>query len=185
MPLHPTLSRHLVFRTALLLTAVLSCTAAQAANDIFLRIAGITGDSKITGHVGDIELQSFSWGVTNIYDPDLIGKANRGDLTVLKRLDRTSPQLMLAVFQSKIYPSVTLFVRSRGTNPLDFVKITLTGVAFSSYQPSGASGEDQISEAVSIAFQTIRFDFQPQNPDGTAAGGLITAGFDIARNVAL
>jgi type VI secretion system secreted protein Hcp len=169
-------SRSLLF---LLVAASLCFLAvpARAANDLFLRITTLTGESAATGHVGDIDLLSFSWGASNSGT-----KGNAQDLNVTKRTDKTSPPLMLAVFTGTHYSTVTLFVRNQGANPLDFFKITLTDVTISSYQVSSASANDGMFENISLHFATVKLDYQPQNPDGTANGGTISYGFNITTN---
>jgi type VI secretion system secreted protein Hcp len=168
--------------------------AAFAANDVVLRLNSTTasssivaGESTVANHVGEIDVLSFTWGVVRPSSTTTTsgsGTANAQALTITKRLDKSSASLMVGVFQGTRYPTAVLFVRNQGANPLDFFKITLTDVIAVSYNSTQGGGEGVV-ESVSLTFGTIKFDYQAQNPDGTAAGGLITGGWDITRNVRL
>lgn len=164
--------------------------AAIAANDVVLRINSTTstvlaGESTVTGHVGEIDVLAFTWGVVRPGSTTTTGgTATANNLTITKRLEKSSTSLMVAVFQGTRFPSAILYVRSQGANPLDFFKITLTDVAVVAYTTSQGGGEGVV-ESVSFSFGTIKFDYQPQNPDGTATGGVISGGWDITRNVRL
>lgn len=160
--------------------------AAFAANDVVLRINSsassvLAGESTVPGHVGEIDVIAFNWGLQRAGSAST---ANVQNLTLTKRVDKASTSLMLSVFQATRFPTAVLFVRNQGANALDFFKVTMTDVAVVSYTTSGA-GDGSLVESVSFSFNTIKFDYQPQNPDGTANGALITAGWDITRNMRL
>lgn len=165
---------------------VLSVLPARAANDLILRIEGtgssvaIPGESAITNHVGEIDALSFRWGVAR--NGTATGSSvNVNELTLTKRLDKASPLLMLAVFQGTHYPRVKFFVRTQGASPLDYFVITMQDVVVMSCQPSG-SADGTILESISLSMGSILFDYQPLNPDGTANGAKVTAGWNITTN---
>lgn len=159
--------------------------AVFAANDLVLRINATTstvlaGESTVVNHVGEIDVLAFTWGVAR---SSATSTATAQNLTVTKRLDKASAPLMLATFQATRYPSAILFVRNQAVSgtALDFFKITMTDLLVTSYSTSaGSNGE--LVEQVSFGFASIKFDYQPQNPDGTANGGIISAGWNITTN---
>lgn len=158
----------------------------HGANDLVLRINATTstvlaGESTVTGHTGEIDVLAFTWGVGR---SSPTSTANAQNLTLTKRVDKASTALMLAVFQGTHFPTAVLFTRNQGANPLDFFKITMTDIVVNSYTTSAAS-DGSLVESVSVSFGTIRFDYQPQNPDGTANGGPISGGWNITQNRAL
>lgn len=185
--MHPRpLPRWWIFRFALALFSLSAfLPAVFAANDIVLRINTTTssssvlaGESTVTGHTGEIDVLAFNWGVARSGSSSTASVQN---LTLTKRVDKSSTALMLAVFQGTHFTSAVLSVRNQGANPLDFFKITLSDIVVTSYTTS-ASGDGSLVESVSFSFGTIRFDYQPQNPDGTASGGPITGGWNITQN---
>jgi type VI protein secretion system component Hcp len=50
------------------------------AYDAFLKLTGITGESQKENHVGDIDLQSFSWAASNSSSVGTGTGASTGDL---------------------------------------------------------------------------------------------------------
>src|SRR4051794_28833399 len=79
----------------------------MAAVDFFLKLDGIGGESQNSDHKGEIEVLSFSWGVSVREAANGGGggggaaKATFDDLVIVKHMDRTSPALMLACSSGK------------------------------------------------------------------------------------
>ena len=76
--------------------------AAQAADDVFLRVDGIQGDAAVQNVPGYISVGSFNWGAENKMT---IGSATGGagagkaafkELTIEKAVDATSPRVLPA-----------------------------------------------------------------------------------------
>ena len=63
-----------------------------SASAYYLNIPGIPGDSTVKAHANQIDVQTFSWGVTNP-----TGTASFGNLNITKFVDPASPLLMKAV----------------------------------------------------------------------------------------
>jgi type VI secretion system secreted protein Hcp len=149
---------------------------------MFLRITTIAGESVDASHPGDIDILSFAWGVSSTTTATTTGTSNAQSLQVVKRTDKASPKLMLGTFSGTHYATVTLFVRSRATTPLEFLKITLTDVVIQSYQLS-ANTTDSPTESFSIGFRTIKMDYTPLKADGTP-DTVVSNGWNIATNAA-
>ena len=84
----------------------------MAAVDFFLKLDGMEGESHDAKHKGEIDIFSFSWGVSVP-----VRKAGGGpdnsvfeDLVIVKHVDRTSPQLMLACASGKHIKFATFMV---------------------------------------------------------------------------
>ena len=158
---------------------------AFAASDYFLKIEGVEGESTDAKHKGQIEIDSFSWGVSNSGSMAAgggggggAGKASFSDLHFTKTVDKSSPKLMEAVATGEHLRSVDLVVRKAGGDQLEYYKVTLQDVLISGYSTTGSSGEAP-SESISLNFSKIVFEYTPQNADGTAAAPLKT-GYDLA-----
>ena len=157
--------------------------SAFAATDYFLKIEGVDGESTDAKHKGQIEIDSFSWGVSNSGAMAAgggggSGKASFSDLHFTKTVDKSSPKLMEAVATGEHLRSVDLVVRKAGGEQLEYYKVTLQDVLISGYSTTGNSGEAP-SESISLNFSKIVFEYTPQNADGTAAAPLKT-GYDLA-----
>src|SRR5215831_10842790 len=99
--------------------------------DMFLKLDGIEGESKDHKHAGEIELLSFSWGVSNSSQVGCAGggggagKANFSSFSFMKRVDSATPQLMLSCATGEHIKSGLITVRKAGEKPVEFLKIKL------------------------------------------------------------
>ena len=71
------------------------------ASDIFAKLGDIKGESIDDKHKDEIEVLSFSWGVTNPGSISFaggggVGKATFQDLIIVHKIDKASPLLMKA-----------------------------------------------------------------------------------------
>jgi type VI secretion system secreted protein Hcp len=156
------------------------------AQDIFLKIAGIDGESQDSGHKNEIDISSWNWQVlqeSNMHQGSGggSGKATVRDLNVVHNVDRSSPNLMKYCLTGKHIAEAKLTVRKAGGSPLEYLKITMTDVVITNVQPAGASTDEVIREQVSLSFAKVKQEYTVQNQQG-GSGGAVTAGFDIKLN---
>ena len=156
------------------------------AQDIFLKINGIDGESMDSAHKNEIEVLSWDWQI--LQDSNMhtgsgggSGKATVRDLNFLHFVDRSSPNLMKFCLTGKHIPEAKLVVRKAGGSPLEYLKITMTDVVITNVQPVGNSSEERIQEKVSLSFAKVKQEYTVQNQQG-GSGGAVTAGFDIKLN---
>ena len=81
--------------------------------DMFLKLNGVTGESKDKVHTNEIDVLSWSWGMTNNGSAHVGGGAGSGkvsvqDLTLSKFVDSSSPKLMLGCCNGKHFPDALL-----------------------------------------------------------------------------
>ncbi|GHT86975.1 hypothetical protein AGMMS49543_21560 [Betaproteobacteria bacterium] len=156
------------------------------AQDIFLKISGIEGESQDASHKGEIEVLGWNWGMnqeSNMHNGSGggAGKATVEDLTFLHWTDRASPNLMKYCLIGKHIPEVLLTVRKAGGNPLEYLKITMTDVIISGVRATGERAKERVRETVSIAFSKVSHEYVVQNQQGSS-GGTVTGSFDIKGN---
>lgn len=139
---------------------------AQAQSYLVLRLANVTGESTLAGHVGDIDIQAFSWGVST--PPGGIGVStppNFSDLNVMKSVDKTSPVLSLDCAASTAITSGVLYwLTTVGSKPLAQYQLSFGHVTVSSVSVSGSGGGGLPSESVSLHFasgSTIQWSYTP------------------------
>ena len=87
--------------------------------DAFLKIDGIDGESTDKFHPGEIEISSFSWGVTQTGSIGSgggggAGKASFQDLHFSSSISKASPNLMIACATGEHIKEATLTVRKGG-----------------------------------------------------------------------
>jgi type VI secretion system secreted protein Hcp len=177
----------IITKVLLILSICCFVTAANGASlEVFLKIDGIEGDSTDQAHVNEINAVSFNIGVLNpVSSPTggggTVGKAQFTDLTVLKFIDKASPQLFLASAQGDRIRSATLVVRKSGS-PFAFLKIVLDDVLISGVNDNASSTDQDgnLLEQITLNWRRITLTFIPQNPDGSR-GAAITRFFDRAR----
>lgn len=129
------------------------------AYDAFLKIDGIDGESNDKTHKGEIEVEAFSWGVSNVASPvggggAGAGKASVQDFNFTMPMSKASPNLMLACAIGRHFSTATLTLRKAG---LEFLKIRLSDVLVSSYSTGGTTGGTFPEDNVSLAFVKIDF----------------------------
>ena len=152
--------------------------------DMFIKIDGIPGESKGDKHVDEIDVLSYSWGVTQTGSSVIgggggAGKASFDDLTFSHNLDKASPKLLVFSASGEHIPKVVLTVRKAGTDPQEYLKITLEEVLVSSVKQSGSG--DRPTETVTLNFAKIQTEYTPQNSDGSP-GSTIVGVWDLRSN---
>jgi type VI secretion system secreted protein Hcp len=154
--------------------------------DMFMKLEGITGESKDQAHKGEIDVLAWSWGVSNSGSAHVgggagAGKANFQDLSFTKYTDLSTAPLLLAVANGKHITKATLVVRKAGEKPLEYITIVMTECLVSSISTGGSGGEDRLTENVTINFAKVEVKYKEQAAAGGAAG---TGDFkwDIAGN---
>jgi type VI secretion system secreted protein Hcp len=156
---------------------------ARAAVDMFLKVPNAPGESTDATHTGDIEVLSFNWGAnnpTNAVAPTGGGGSSYGifqSLTLVKKVDKSTPKLMLMVMNGSRQATVTFYVRSRSASPVEFLKLTLTNVIVSAVQPAGQAAGDNLTESLTLSFSKAKIEYYPINPDGSASA-LVTSNWD-------
>lgn len=157
------------------------------AQDIFLKIDGIDGESQDAQHKDTIQVNNWNWTIhqestMHMGNGNGSGKATVEDLTIEHFVDRASPNLMKYCLTGKHIPEVKLIVRKSGGSPLEYLKITMNDVVITRVQPNGSKDDNVGSkETVSFSFNKVTQEYVVQNPQG-GAGGSVTAAFDIKAN---
>jgi type VI secretion system secreted protein Hcp len=131
-----------------------------------------------------IEIQSFSWGVSNTSSGAAgggggAGKASFTDLSFQSALSKAAPNLMLACATGRHFPLATLTCRKAGGKGIEFLKIKLSDILVSSYQSGGSTGADLPEDSFSLNFTKIDFLYTVER-----TGETIETAFDLRENKA-
>jgi type VI secretion system secreted protein Hcp len=152
----------------------------------FLKIDGIQGDSLDKVHKGEIDVESWSWGVVSEGSPGSggggAGRASFQDFHFVTKISTASPQLFLSCATGVHHKDATLSGRHAGGDKAsgDFLKYKLGDVQVTSVQHA-EGGSDLPIEQFSLGYGRFEITFTPQNPDGSA-GTPVSAGFDVKMN---
>ena len=146
----------------------------KMASDIFAKIGDIKGESQDSKHKDEIEVLSYSWGVTNSAKIEAggggAGKATFTDLSFLHSIDKASPNLLKACASGTHLKEATITHRKAGKDQQEYLiikmnDVIITGVALA--DSSGAAG----SETVTMAFAKVDLEYKPQKSDGSLDAG--------------
>jgi type VI secretion system secreted protein Hcp len=157
------------------------------AQDIYIKINGIDGESLDSDHKNEIEVINWNWHIhqeANMHTGSGggAGKASVDDLEFEHYVDRSSPNLMKYCLTGKHIDEAKLTIRKAGGNPLEYLKLTMNDVVVTRVQPYGTEEDSiRIREKVSLSFARVKQEYTVQNAQG-GSGGAVTAGFDIQKN---
>jgi type VI secretion system secreted protein Hcp len=132
---------------------------------MFLKVQGVTGDAVDTEHKNEIEVVSWSWGMS----ASDAGVPRIAELDVVKRVDQASATLMNFLRSRKVVSQAQLTVRKAGKVPLAYFKIELENVRVTALKTESENSE--LVEHVSLGFSKVRVSYTPQSATGAAGGG--------------
>jgi type VI secretion system secreted protein Hcp len=154
--------------------------------DYFLKIDGVSGESGDAKHKGEIQLESFSWGETNLGGGGPgggggAGKVQMQDLVVTMVVSKASPKLMLSCATGKHHKEAVLTARRTGKAQQEFLVFKFKDVVVTSYQTGGSAQADVPVDQASLGFSTIQLEYRPQKADGSLDTP-VKAGWDLKQN---
>jgi type VI secretion system secreted protein Hcp len=174
--------------SAAVATSIATTVAAGAANDMFLKIDGIKGESADHKHKGEIDVVAWSWGIaapaTHSASPtgQNTGRLVIHDISITKKLDLSSPLLLQHATNGRYIKEVTLVVRKSGEKGGEFLKIKLSNVRVAQVKNHGVGPGEGIMEEVTLNFEKVEYEYRPQAADGSL-GPPVNFGWDIKANL--
>ena len=143
----------------------------------FAKIGDIKGESLDSKHKDEVEVLSWSWGVTNsgairAGSGGGTGKATFNDFNFTHHVDKASPSLLKACASGKHIKEATITVRKAGKGQQEFLIIKMSDVLITGVSPSGAADAAATAEHVALQFAKVDLEYKPQKPDGSLAAGL-------------
>jgi type VI secretion system secreted protein Hcp len=164
----------------------------ESATDYFIKIETIKeGECTKKGFEKYIEVESFSWGVTQGGTHSHgtgggAGKVEMGDFVILKMIDASSPKLLLNCAKGSHIGEAVFIARKAGGGQQVFLVYTLSGSLVTSYKiltggSWGSHPEEKANailiEKITIAFTKIEMAYKPQKADGSMDAAIM-AGWD-------
>ena len=160
----------------------------MAAGDIILDLEGVEGESKDSTYSGKIEIETYSWGLSNSAAGHAgggagVGRAAFSDLNLTAYTSKASTTLFINCAIGKHANKATLYVRKVGGDdkPKMYMKYTLTEPYITSFQHSHGAGASLAMESFALNFSKFEFEYFIQDEKGvTKSAGDQT--FDIKAN---
>jgi type VI secretion system secreted protein Hcp len=141
--------------------------------DTHIKFDGVEGEATHKDHKGEIELLSWSWGVTNHSGTagggSGVGKGTPGELSFTHRFDKASTVLAKKCAGGVHFKEVILTARKAGDGQKDFLKIIMKEAFIIAVNASGGSG-GEIMENVSMTYGDIGIAYKPQDEKGALTG---------------
>lgn len=145
------------------------------ASDIFAKLGDIKGESLDSKHKDEIEVLSYSWGVTNAGSMGHgsgggEGKATFHDLSFVHNIDKASPVLMQYCATGVHIKEATIVHRKAGKQQHEYLIVKMNDVIITGVTHGGSG--DGHSENVSVSFAKVAVEYKPQKPDGSLDAGV-------------
>ena len=139
---------------------------------IFLKIGNIKGESTDDKHKDEIEVFSWSWGVTNAAtvgpgSGSAAGRPTFNDLNFTHRYDKAAPLLWRACAVGEHIREATLVGTKQGKAALDYLIVKMSDVMVTSASASDSAGGGEAMEAVGVKFAKVDVEYKPQKADGS------------------
>jgi type VI secretion system secreted protein Hcp len=155
--------------------------------DMFLDLDGVKGESVDKTHKDKIDILAWSWGVSNSGtfhhgSGGGAGKASFQDISITKFIDAASPNIMLFCANGKHFAKGKIIVRKAGENPLEYLTIEFEKVLVTQYSTGGGSGQERLTETVTLNFAKVKVEYTTQSEKG-GKGTPHAFAWDIAANV--
>ena len=145
--------------------------------EMFLMLEGIPGESKDEkGHANEIEVLSYSWGVTQT--GSFSGGGGGGTGTVQAQnisfsfvTSKATPKLVHACCNGDHIPTAKFTLRKAGGDPLEYLVFEFKDLMVTNYSSSG-HGNDVVVDSFSFDFAAVKSKYKEQ----LATGGGVDAG---------
>jgi type VI secretion system secreted protein Hcp len=154
---------------------------------ILMKVKDVPGTSMMNGYAAQIELMSFSHGLSMQVTGDVSntertsGKPRHQDFHVTKYMDKSSPLLNQKLCQAQDLGDIVITVgRNDNNTVIPLIIYTLQKAVLSSVSVGGGGGDKPV-ESLSINYGAIKWDYTAQKEDGGKAG-TVSGSWDVAAN---
>lgn len=157
------------------------------ADVIMLKITDVPGTSQITGYEEQIEVLSYSHGVSQQVTGDVTntertsGRPMHQDFHLTKYLDKATPLLNQKCCEATNLGQVIITIgRNDAGAVIPLIIYTLEDVIISSVSVGGGGGDKPV-ESLSLNYASIKWDYTAQKEESGEAG-TVSGGWDVSAN---
>ena len=156
----------------------------------YVNLGSIKGNSQDAKHKEWIEVsmisQSVNRNINSTAKPrEALTKSQvqLGGIDLQKNADESSPELVGAVCEGKVFPEVTIdLVRVSAEGNEVFYQWILTDAYIANYGVHGANmGSIETSENLTLCYNTIKWSYKKKDEKGKPQGS-VDAGWDVGAN---
>lgn len=157
------------------------------ATSFFIKIDGIDGESKVSGHDKEIEAQSWSHSFNqptsatrSTAGGGTVEQANHADFSFTKYFDIASVPLMKSCWNGKtIATAVFTAYRSDGDALVEYLKVEMDNVIVSNLSIGGGTG-DMATETITLSYSKVKYTHTQQKVAGSGNDGNKVSSHDLA-----
>lgn len=154
--------------------------------DMFMKVDGVTGESKDSNHTGWTDITSFSWGASQPGNMSVgggggAGKVSFQDLSVTALIDKSVTAILKNCSSGKHLSKVELSVCKAGGTQVEYVKITLEDVLITTVHYTGADSGDTVGITYGFQASKVKQQYWEQSSSG-GKGAESSAGWNIKEN---
>jgi len=146
-----------------LAAAAVAAPPGAVADDIYLKLEGIEGETTNAKRPKEIDVLSWSWGFRR--EAPVAKTACGQELVISKRFDRASTAVITRGSLGTVTPTGRLSVVKSGDTPTEYLTLDLTGVTFRSVQSSAVGGGDVV-ETIALAWTSGVLTYRVLDPKG-------------------
>ncbi|MBX2823381.1 MAG: type VI secretion system tube protein Hcp [Gammaproteobacteria bacterium] len=140
----------------------------------YIKIDGIDGECADDKHEKWIDVLSWSWGMSQSANSHMGGGGGNSlasvqDMSLVKFVDKSTPQLMFASLKGKHIPKAEFHVvKAGGDDKLQYIVAKFEDLIISNVSTGGSREEDRLTEQVSLNFAKVEFEYTEQDAKGGA-----------------
>ncbi len=160
--------------------------------EIFLKMDGVTGESRNFLHKGWADVLSWTWALSsnrNALKQAASENASFNEIALIKRIGRDSPEMMKLFAARQVIPHVELSIMpvvSKKEVKHKYLNLYMEDVIIKSIVTSGSCEEEYFKERVTLLFDRIRFEYNQHTALGADESSVDHVfGWDIAANKAI
>jgi type VI secretion system secreted protein Hcp len=158
--------------------------------DYFLKIEGVEGETSDAKHKNELEVLSFSWGVTQAITGTVSSsgtftgqRCDMSPLVVEKLLDKASSKVAQACAAGDHFPSAVLTLCRAAGDKQPYMEFKFYDALVSSYTISGQSSEGGLpTERFSLNYGKIEMAYTQIGTDGKPQGKVGAVGWDLRES---
>ena len=158
-------------------------------SDVYLKVDGLEGESNDSKHKNEIEVLSFTWGVTQQITGTVSSsgtftgqRCDMSPLVIQKLFDKASPKASQACAAGDHFASAVLTLCRAGGDKQPYMEYKLSDVLLSSVQVGGGGEGGVPSESWALQYSKIEMKYTQIGLDGKPAGAGAAVGWDLKEN---
>jgi type VI secretion system secreted protein Hcp len=154
--------------------------------DMFLQVAGVTGESHDAHHQGWIDILSHTWGGNQPNDMSVGGGGGAGkikfrNLRVKANIDRGCPNVLKFCANGSHLSKVIISACKAGSSQIEYYRILLEDVLVTYVEYSGKNNQENIYVEYGFQSAKIQQQYWLQTEQGTR-GAECSVSYDIKAN---